>query len=108
MRDIEFRIWDGKKYIYSGSSCNEDNTLDLFFCGYGLPWAEIDQYIGLEDKNGRRIFENDFVKLKTIDATVLGKITYVAPFFCVSNDNDDWDIDEFFSIEVVDNNRGEI
>lgn len=57
MREIEFRAWDieKKKYHYPKLW---DNTMPTNWEKYYV----LEQYTGLKDINGKKIFENDIVK----------------------------------------------
>jgi uncharacterized phage protein (TIGR01671 family) len=70
MREIKFRAWDkeDKKMIRQGGSYS---TMDMQYpIGFQVPNHNkiiLMQYIGLKDKNGKMIFEDDFVKVKLKD-----------------------------------------
>lgn len=61
MRDIKFRVWNGKEMFYGwGCFTNESNkqfvlTDDNKYMGILM------QYTGLTDKNGKEIYEGDWV-----------------------------------------------
>lgn len=63
MRELEFRVWDyaTKKFIF-------DQYIVLgnmaSYSGAKVPNWIIEQFIGLLDKNGRKIFNGDIVKCK--------------------------------------------
>ena len=61
------------------------------------------RYIGLTDKNGKRIFEQDIVIIEYSTTKVKGYIEYQGVAFYVATNSDLWDINEFVSIEVIGN-----
>lgn len=70
----EFRSWDGKKFSFS-SDCSGEGipawALSEFF-----EWAThdpIQQYIGLTDSRGQKIFEGDIVYLNHYDVPEVDK-----------------------------------
>lgn len=65
----QFRVWDGKKFLAADSFClfpEDDGTFMPRKLGeYGsledIPNAVTQQFTGLFDKNGQKIFEGDIV-----------------------------------------------
>jgi uncharacterized phage protein (TIGR01671 family) len=56
MREIKFRYWDGESCYISETLAH---NVELFV---NPDVKEIMQYVGLKDKNGKEIYEGDFVK----------------------------------------------
>lgn len=77
MREIKFRAWDGKsvRYDVTGFEHGGKNEMagiflngDFYHIGGDSPvdaCAEVMQFTGLLDKNGREIYEGDIVKWRS-------------------------------------------
>ena len=64
MREILFRAWDGKRYSI-GNPKYFDDSVNFRFHHFDIDCEKpiLEQFTGLTDKNGNKIFEGDKIKL---------------------------------------------
>ena len=97
MRPLEFRAWDNKIKQFHFWSFEKHDVNNIFWDI--SKYSEIEkpqQFTGLLDKNGVKIFEGDIVKIDTTEEVV--KIIYGGHWGCASfgyggkrKDREDWE-----------------
>ena len=99
MTEVKIKIWDGDKFVPLASAVELELIMfsdidNAIFANY--PMVEIIRHTGLKDKNGKEIYEGDYVKLTGV--------TY--------NEYDYEGVIEFdngtFKVKSIEDNRGYI
>lgn len=69
-RIFKFRFWDGQRFIGDSSGWSGDVDINSMFEAYESFGYAIQQFTGLNDKNGKPIYEGDIVKHKNFQCIV--------------------------------------
>ena len=90
MREILFRAWDkvSKKYrefdgMHDTMTINEDGKVEYYNLQNGSGGDEyiLEQFTGLVDRNGKRVFEGDILQWVDEDSTCEGtKLIFIVKF----------------------------
>jgi len=86
MREFRFRIWDKEEGVIKYSPHFSVNAYgDLYYCGVHY-WYRylIQQYTGVKDTNGDKIYEGDILQIKSKDGTPYNeKVVFKDGAFCL-------------------------
>ena len=108
MREVKFRAWaNGSMWLVNGLACSDNSDrMDLVdhsiggyerVCDYDeVDYCVLMQYVGLEDKNGKEIYEGDIVKTDLGN----GVVVFDSGAFQIKNlDDGEWYwFNDFFSL----------
>lgn len=72
------------------------------FC-YEVKPATVGQYTGINDSNGKRIFEGDIVTIEYEKTEVTGFVYYRGAAFYITTPHDLWEIDNYCSLRLLGN-----
>ena len=102
MREFIYRIWsiEEKKYIMTGSLYGVEGISHLTCC-FNRRYHIIEEYTGLNDLNGQRIFENDILEFtaRYKQKGSVPVIYYGGSYGCVITD--DSDFKEFWNLSHI-------
>ncbi len=104
MREIKFRIWEGKRMLHNGGLAIKGNTIlveDKGSRNLSIPM----QFTGRKDKNDKEIYEGDIIKESNIsDGEHIRKVIFERGcFWTEGNDGNGSQLYIPLKIEVIGN-----
>ena len=111
MREILFRGKDTQtgKWRYSMTISkhfyNDDEIFSYYIASGNntIDGKTLGQFTGLTDRNGKKIFEGDIVIMDKNAVIVKGLVKYQGAAFYIATNSDLWDIDNYYTLEVIGN-----
>lgn len=94
MRELKFRVWNKRYSEYIRPDYNIIGYIYPLDGTLGVSSGDqdghiVEQYTGLKDKNGKKIYEGDIVDYND-DGECIGVVEYDAPEFCLNADATNW------------------
>lgn len=82
-----FRLY-GAKILYEGDDLfiDEEGTVYPYYENEDVVYKTVGQYIGMDDRNGAKIFDGDILKVSDSEETHIGVVTYSYASWCIENE----------------------
>ena len=116
MREILFRAWDkvSKKYrefdgMHDTMTINEDGKVEYYNLQNGSGGDEyiLEQFTGLVDRNGKRVFEGDIIHVDNYDDGWNSTVEFKGGAFAVDVEGKDYDYTAIgwieYEVEIIGN-----